>query len=111
MGCQMPDKRSTQLLKALYNDGKMSRTGIDKLAGYQENELNLVAYELSRCGFIEHVPGETFADDQGELVEAEGYYRITIHGRAYIEQKRNAALNFWVPYIITTLIALISLFR
>ena len=36
-------------------------------------------------------------------------YEITYAGRAYVDQRRRDGRNFWVPYLITTLIAISSL--
>ena len=45
--------------------------------------------------------------DNGEVV-LDGY-EITLEGRAFVEQRRRDTRNFWVPYAITTAIALMSL--
>lgn len=34
---------------------------------------------------------------------------FSFDGRAYIEQERRTRMNFWLPYTITTVIALMSL--
>lgn len=49
-------------------------------------------------------------DGEGGFISSTTYFRITISGRAYVEQKRKSLWTFWVPYAITTLVAIASLF-
>lgn len=37
------------------------------------------------------------------------HFFATPHGLAYVQQRKNNTINFWVPYSLTTLIALLSL--
>ena len=98
-----------QFLKALSNDGKLSRTAADKLTGYQENEHNLITSELQQLGYIEFLNGEYKQNTEGEWIDTEGHFRITPTGRAFLEEKRGADWKWIVTTIIAFLAALFSI--
>jgi len=104
----MLDKRTTKLLKHLYKKDTMTYAEIDKLlkTTTPENAVNSESMHLSQKGLIlRHYVGQ---NDEGSSIY-DGY-TISIDGRAYIEDKRKTFLAFVLPYSITTLIALLSLF-
>ena len=98
-----------QFLKALSNDESMSRTAVDKLTGYQENERNLITSELHNQGYIEYVNGEYQPNEQGEWIDTPGYYRITPAGRAFLEEKQRTDWKWIVTTTIASLAALFSI--
>lgn len=104
----MIDNRTYKLLKRLYRRGKLTLAEIGKLTGHDEKKnpsRNISA--LTEKGFISFWNGKQTINDLGDR-EWLGF-EITLDGRAYIEQERRTKLNFWLPYTITTVIALLSL--
>lgn len=87
----MIDKRTYKLLKRLYRRERLTFAEVEKITGCGEKSQN----------------GDKIIDDLGDR-EWIGF-EITLDGRAYIEQERRTRMNFWIPYAITTAIALMSL--
>ena len=48
-------------------------------------------------------------DGEGGFIDGVEYLRINLRGREYVEKKRNDLLLFWLPYGITTVLAIASL--
>lgn len=42
-------------------------------------------------------------------IDLYSHFFTTAQGLAYVQQRQNSTINFWVPYSLTTLIALLSL--
>lgn len=108
----MIDKDCLRFLKMLYKKGTISVEGAWAFLGHTDGSSRLCKplSALSASSFIEI--GQTHKEEDGEggYNDAEYYYSITVQGRAYVEQKRREFWNFWIPYAITTGIALLSLF-
>ncbi len=106
----MLDKKSYRVLKLLYRRGRCSFEDIQSITGHNEiSSSSEYIRLLGSLGFI----SKWESDD---LIDIEGYkeykplgYSITIQGIAYVESVRRNGRNFWIPYTITTVIALMSL--
>lgn len=102
----MLDKRATMLLKALYKTDFLKYEDIKLLTGYENRTTDPVVILLTRYSYIaEHYSGkkDTYGGPESDGCE------ITIEGRAYLEQVRHEFWAFFLPYAITTIIALLSL--
>lgn len=107
----MTDKKTYNLLKKFYKVETMTQNEVNAFTGHSElNTINHNASFLMSDKLIEFVKTDDVKDEKGAWREGPGYYRITILGRAYVEQRRRDLCSFWVPYAITTAIALASLF-
>ena len=103
----MLDKKATRLLKALYKTDFLKYEDIKLSTGHSGDYTTDSAIGLlARYGLI----CVHYTDEQNSFGEykTDGY-EITIEGRAYIEQKRREFWAFFLPYAITTVIALLSL--
>ena len=104
----MIDKQAYKLLKRIYRKGRMQLSEVSKITGVNEKKQpsNIIS-ELKREKFIFMWETEQVVNDLGD--REWGGYAITLEGRAYVEKRRRDARNFWVPYSITTMIAILSL--
>ena len=81
---------------------------MEEITGIDESEApSKYISLLKRYGFIENWNPDNMVSEFGER-QYIGYI-ITLSGCAYVEQQKRDRLNFWVPYAITTLIAVTSL--
>lgn len=104
----MLDNKTYRLLKLLYRKKRLSYKRIQKITGTDEEKLRsrhiLILFENR---FINYWETDEIINDLGDRKLA-GYY-ITLEGSAYVEQRKRELYHFWIPYIITTAIALLSL--
>ncbi len=106
----MFDKITYRLLKKLYRSDSLTKDEVESLTYTPpKDEGNkhvsfLLENKLISESFEGYEMDKNYRTKGGKTV-----YRITLPGRAYIEQKRRNLFNFWVPYIITTLIAIAGL--
>lgn len=96
----MIDKTTYKLLRKLYSRNQMTYDEIRKL--FKVDDQNIRPAQVSAL-YENHLAVHS-EDGNGS------YCKITLLGRAYIENKNQNSRNFWVPYLITTLLALASLF-
>lgn len=102
------EKVSYRLLKKLYRHGELDITEINELTKLDADH-NYYAYNLRKYGFADYCQAEKLNEDgAAELVER---WFITLEGRAYVEQQRKELRMFWLPYGITTLIAIAALLK
>ncbi len=102
------EKVSYKLLKKLYQKDKMTLDEIKaetKYDGEPKYDPH-ISYLLEEHLISSFSEGEKF--DSGKIIDGTQYYRITLRGRDYIENVGREKRNFWVPYAITTILALIS---
>lgn len=106
----MLDKQSYKLLKFFYRKKNCTYDEIMKKVDCEE--------KIGSNKYIRSLVSEQFIDSwsSDKLIEKNGIYdpeilgyKITLIGEAYVEQKRRERRNFWLPYAITTFIALLSL--
>ena len=103
------EKTAYRLLKALYKKN-MTRGEADSFVGIKDdNILNRYTSFLAKEGLIDFYSiGESISEN-GPVHDGVQYWHITILGSGYIEQRRKDLLMFWVPYAITTAIAVAAL--
>ncbi len=107
----MFDKTTYRLLKKLYSCEKLPQSDVDDFTNSkgQKGYSRHISFLLEDHLIDESCEGEEM-DENGRLKKRGiTYYRINLRGRAYVEQKRRDFRNFWVPYIITTIVAVASL--
>lgn len=104
----MFDRQTYSLLLDFYKNGQLKFDYLCSKAKHDE-KLSPSKYisALKRAGMISGWESETVVNSQNDR-EWLGL-EITLAGRAYVEQKRRELLQFWVPYAITTFIAISSL--
>lgn len=104
----MFDKTTYKLLTALYKKGQLFLKEIDAITGeHEENGQSQYITALLIANYISVVSKITA--ENGIKDEQTIGYKINIEGKAYVEQRRRDGRNFWVPYAITTFIAVLSL--
>ena len=106
----MIDKRSYKLLKKFYRKKRLSFADVQAYTEHDEgkrpSEYISVLYSNH---FIKHWLSEDLIEVGGLKEHRALGYEITLAGQAFVEQRRRETRNFWVPYSITTFIALFSL--
>ena len=103
------EKTAYRLLKALYKKD-MTRGEADSFVEIKDDHiLNRYTSFLAKDGLIDFYSTEQWIEENGTVHEGTEYWRITILGRGYIEQRRKELLMFWVPYAITTAVAVAAL--
>lgn len=103
----MIDRSSYRLLKKLYREKEMVAEDAWSFVGHKDGlarQCPQISALLS-AKFIQGVDRVVNAD----LMKASRYFSITIAGMAFVEQRRRDGRNFWVPYVITTILAIASL--
>lgn len=104
----MLDNRSYKLLKKFYREKKLTFEQIQKITDHEESKTSSkYISSLTTSHFITNWNTDEIINDVGDT-KHEGYC-ITLEGEAYVEQRRRDRRLFWVPYLITTSIALLSL--
>ena len=102
------DNKSYKLLKKLYKKKKLNFEQAEKITHHNESKSSSkYISSLSKSHFITNWYSDEIINDIGDMKQ-EGY-SITLEGEAYVEQRRRDRRMFWVPYLITTAIALLSL--
>lgn len=104
----MFDKETRALLSRFYKSGCLSLKEVGAFTGADEEKSpSPYISSLKKCGYITSWESD---NPINELNDKEWLgFKITIGGRACVEQWRRDGRNFWVPYLITTLIAISSL--
>ena len=104
----MLDNRSYKLLKKFYRKKKLTFEQIQKITDHNESETpSKHISALATSHFITCWNTDEIINGVGDPKQ-EGYC-ITLDGESYVEQRRRDRRLFWVPYLITTAIALLSL--
>jgi hypothetical protein len=96
------EKTAYKLLKKLYRTDSMSVDEVNTFTSHYVTYLKLDK-------LIEEFSIGGAPDGAGGTVNSEDRIRITLYGRDYIEQKRKDFWAFWLPYAITTAIAIAAL--
>ena len=104
------EKVSYKLLKKLYKHEYMDIASINKSTKQtEENKPNpYISYLLEEKMIVGFNKGGR-SDGEGGIIDGIQCYRITLRGRDYVEEKRKDTFSFWLPYGITTAIAVASL--
>lgn len=102
------DNRSYKLLKKLYRKKKLKFEQVEKITKHEESKSSSVYISsLTKNHFISLWHTTEIINELGDRNWIG--YCITLDGEAYVEQRRRDRRLFWVPYLITTAIALLSL--
>lgn len=107
----MIDKKSCTLLKHLYKVEEIKAEDACKRLGQQYKKDNWPT-EISALLADKYICPLNIQDEpdgEGGYLKTVRYYKITVAGRAFVEQRRRDRRNFWVPYAITTFVAVASL--
>ena len=103
----MVDKKTYKVLKLLY---KKKRKDIQEITSLNESKSpSKYISELYKNRFIEYWISDELIEINGIKDNKQLGYSISLAGEAYVEQRRRESRNFWVPYVITTFIAALSL--
>lgn len=106
----MLEKKTYQILKYIYRKKNVTYKELIKMTGVDEANRH--------SGYVSCLIENKFVRvwESTELIEVDGIrehkvlgLKITLAGSAYVEQKRKDSFLFWVPYSITTFIALMNL--
>jgi hypothetical protein len=104
----MLDKKAYKLLVLFYKKDRLTFDEIQAETHEEERESSsLCVSALCSEKFISTWESSESINDVGD--HKQFGYEITYAGRAYVDQRRRDGRNFWVPYLITTLIAISSL--
>ena len=104
----MLDKKACKLLDLFYKKDRLTFDEIQSETREEERESSsLCVSALCSEKFISTWESSGSINDVGD--HKQFGYEITYAGRAYVDQRRRDGRNFWVPYLITTLIAISSL--
>ena len=104
----MLDKKAYKLLDLFYKKDRLTFDEIQAETNEEERESSsLCVSALCSEKFISTWESSGSINDVGD--HKQFVYEITYAGRAYVDQRRRDGRNFWVPYLITTLIAISSL--
>ena len=106
---ELLDNTSYKVLKELYKKNQCSFSAIEQITKHEESQS---PSKYIRFLISNHLIQQWFSDEITEDSPKENKligYEITLEGNALIEQRRREKWNFWVPYAITTFIALLSL--
>lgn len=104
------EKVSYRLLKKLYRAESMTAEAVNAFTeSKEEKKPNKYTTYLSMDKLIEsYVTGQE-SDGAGGFSDGVTHWRITLRGRDYIEQRRKDLFMFWIPYAITTVLAIAAL--
>lgn len=106
----MLDNISYKVLKKLYKKKQCTFSDIKQITGHEESysPSKYVSLLVSNRYIQDWISDEITIEDGAKIHKPIGY-EITLQGNALIEQQHRETRNFWVPYAITTFIALLSL--
>ena len=102
------EKTAYKILKKLYNSESISIDEINQLTKKDDSkpiEPNQPNKYVTYLKMDEMVT----IFDAGGSVDATEFVRITLAGRDYIEKQWKELFMFWIPYAITTAIAVAAL--
>lgn len=110
-GCfLMIDKKSYRLLKYVYKNHIVPYQEANRMTKHLDpKKPNEHIAFLRSLSFVKVVTTGAIPDGEGGWINAPTSVEITLQGIAYIESRRHSGIQFWVPYLITTFIALLSL--
>ena len=104
----MLDKKAYKLLVLFYKKDRLTFDEIQAETHEEERESSsLCVSALCSEKFISTWESSESINDVGD--HKQFGYEITYAGRAYVDQRRRDGRNFWIPYLITTLVAISSL--
>lgn len=104
----MIDKTSYKLLRRFYRRQNLTFDEIQKITHFEEKEhaSRYISFLLA-SRFIQKWNSDEIINNTNDTKRLG--YSISLSGIAYVEQRRQDRLHFWIPYLITTFIAAMSL--
>ena len=100
------EKKMYRLLVQFYRADSMDNQQISKLVqASKPGEVEYRKARLEQMKFIQAYYAEPDRDGYAKILG----YQITLDGMAYVEEHRRTLLMFWIPYAITTGIAIAAL--
>ena len=100
------EKKMYRLLVQFYRADSMDNQQISKLVqASKPGEVEYRTARLEKMKFIQAYYAEPDRDGYAKILG----YQITLDGMAYVEEHRRTLLMFWIPYAITTAIAIAAL--
>lgn len=103
------EKVSYSVLRELYKKTELDIGTINTMTNFKDNEPNPYTQDLLKDKLVSHYSVGAKSDGAGGFIDGTQYWRITLAGKGYIEKRRKDLLMFWLPYSITTLIAVAAL--
>lgn len=100
------EKKMYRLLVQFYKADGLTNHQINELA--QADKLGEVGYRTARLEKMKFIQAYYAEPDRDGYSPVQGY-QITLDGMAYVEEHRRTLLMFWIPYTITTGIAIAAL--
>ena len=100
------EKKMYRLLVQFYKADGLTNQKINELA--QADKPGEVGYRTARLEKMKFIQAYFSEPDQDGYAQTLGY-QITLDGMAYVEEHRRTLLMFWIPYAITTGIAIAAL--
>ena len=100
------EKKMYRLLVQFYKADGLTNQQINELA--QADKPGEVEYRTARLEKMKFIQAYFSEPDQDGYAQTLGY-QITLDGMAYVEEHRRTLLMFWIPYAITTGIAIAAL--
>ena len=100
------EKKMYRLLVQFYKADGLTNQQINELA--QADKPGEVGYRTARLEKMKFIQAYYAEPDRDGYAKILGY-QITLDGMAYVEEHRRTLLMFWIPYAITTGIAIAAL--
>ena len=98
---------STEILNALCFNSKIDKVFQNSLICNLLHIQNLFHTDVTEAQMLlKHCEKENYIHSTGDR-----YYEITSEGLKYIGSMKSNFISHWLPYCITTLIAIIALFK
>jgi len=106
----MLEKKTYKILKYIYKKKQVTYEEIQAMTNHDEiNGQSKYISCLMSNKFVDIWESEEITVIGGLNCHESIGFKITLAGSAYIEQKRRDSRLFWVPYTITTIVAIAGL--
>lgn len=104
------DSKSYKILKLLYRKKNCTYSQIEKQTKHKEYQSpsKYISFLFSQK-YVSYWCSQNLVEIGGIKEPETIGYSITLAGESYVEERRRNGRNFWVPYVITTLLAVASL--
>lgn len=102
------EKREIKVLKYIKRYQPVTKKQLYSRFPFLESDFRFISEYITITGKELFV--DNFGHDTGEWVTVDtSTYTLNRNGRIFFEQRREKLLSFWLPYGITTIIAISSL--
>lgn len=107
----MIDDRTYKILKRLYRHKELPVEKVERMAKHKDkNKLCPETSALLSNHFVSRIEKEPVSDGAGGVLKSESFLKITVQGRAYIEDTRRTRFQFLIPTVIAGISLLVSIF-